>query len=174
MPALGVLAVALVASAGSLSTVEGAKVSFKSSGKKMNELSIAGSTNKLAAKDDGTNLVLVADVAAIKTGIGKRDDHLKNKFIKVHPISLTVPKSGLKLPDGGKDVKGNVSGTLKVNNVEKPVKVSYTAKGSGGSYDVTGSFGFELTAHGIEQPCFLGVCAGTHVDVNASFKLKEK
>lgn len=175
VPALGILAVALAASAGSLSAVEGAKVSFKSSGKKVNELSISGSTSKLTARDDGASLVLVADVASIKTGIGKRDDHLKNKFIKVHPISLTVPKSALKIPEDGKAVTDKtVDAKLKVNNIEKPVSVTYSAKNNGGAYEVTGKFGFELTNHGIEQPCFLGVCAGTHVDVTAAFKLKEK
>lgn len=173
VPALGVLAVALVASAGSLSVVENPKVEFKTSSPKALDLSIKGSTSKLTATDDGTNLVLATSIGSIKTGMEKRDGHLKERMGKVDGITLTVPKSALKLP-AGKETKGSVAGSLSLNGVTKPVTVKYTANGGDGAYDVTGDFGFELTDHKLEQPCFLGVCAATKVAVKATFKLREK
>jgi polyisoprenoid-binding protein YceI len=171
--AFGVLAIALVASAGSLSVVEAPKLTFDASGEGLTVIGIKGSADKLTASDDGKDLVLTVDVNSVKTGNKTRDGHLKQRF-HGHPVTLTVPKSALKMPSG-KPTKGAVQGTLRANNKNESLTVNYTASGSDGVYDVKGNFTFDMLAHvGEEEICFAGVCAGNKVTVTASFKLKEK
>jgi polyisoprenoid-binding protein YceI len=173
VPALGVLAVALVASAGSLSVVQAPKLTFDASGEGVTVIGIKGSADKLTASDDGKDLVLTVDINSVKTGNEKRDGHLKERFHKL-PVTLTIAKSALKIP-AGKPTKGAVPATLRANNKNEPVTVSYTAKGSDGAYDVTGSFVFDMLQHvAKDEICYLGICAGNKVTVTASFKLTEK
>lgn len=178
VPALGVLAFTLVASAGSLNTVVGPSITFASEGKGVTVISIEGKVIALSATDDGTNLVLKTDATHVRTGNDTRDGHIVNEWIKSHPITLTVAKSALKIPTDA-PTSGIVSGDLVVNNVksEKPVKVNYTAKNAeGGGYAVTGNFKFDLANHLAEKkpPKYLGITADTLVTVKASFTIKEK
>lgn len=175
VPALGVLAFTLVASAGSLNTVTGPNITFRSEGKGATVISIEGTIKVLSAVDDGTNLTLKTDAKHIRTGNTMRDGHIVNEWVKVHPIELKIAKSALKIP-AGSPTSGTVPGDLLVNGVPaKGVKVAYTAKNADGGYAVTGNFKFDLKNHlGGKQPEFSFIKADTALTVNAAFTIKEK
>lgn len=175
VPALGVLAFTLVASAGSLSTVTGPNISFRSEGKGATVISIEGTIKVLSAEDDGTTLKLKTDATNIRTGNGMRDGHITKDWVKVHPIELKIAKSALKIP-AGTPTSGAVPAKLLVNGEEKGVKVvNYTAKNVEGGYAITGNFKFDLKDHlGGKVPEFSFIKADTALTVTAAFNIKEK
>jgi polyisoprenoid-binding protein YceI len=173
--AFGVLAVALVASAGTLAVPQGQRIGFVATGPA--GFKINGSVGGLKAEDDGTNLKLIVKLETATTGNDTRDEHCRSELFKIpkgvsKTASLTVAKSALKFPTGA-PTSGQFSGQLSMNNKTKTVTVPYTAARKDGLIHVTGNFAFNLTDFKLDPPKKYGVEVRDSVKVAADFNIKE-
>lgn len=139
-------------------------------------LKINGSSGKPEAKEAGGQIVFSSSVAEIKSGISLRDKHTK-KYLKADrfpSVELRVQRSALKMPADQKTATGAVKAELTLAGVTKPVTVNYSSSKSGDTYAVDGRFDVDIRQHGIEVPCYLGVCVEPTVKVTAKLKLREQ
>jgi polyisoprenoid-binding protein YceI len=179
MPALVALAVAFTAQAdGKKYRMQGApKLTFQITGPV--GLKIDGTGNDLTMTDDGSKLTFKAGVTKLDTGIGVRDDHLREHIgaAKYPHMTLVIDKAAVKAPGSG-----TVSGKLtwrekKVDDKVVPITVSrnikYETKREGGALSVTGSFEVDLKQHALDKACKAGICTGTITKVTATFQVAD-
>jgi polyisoprenoid-binding protein YceI len=131
-------------------------------------LAIEGKSSKLSVKEDDKTVTFTTFLNTIDTGIGKRNEHMQERFQaeKYPDITLSVSKDKIDAKGGG-----TIPGTLKFHGVEKPVSVKYTVKDK----QVDASFAFNIKDHGItdKDVCAFGVCAHPDVTVDVHFGLKD-
>lgn len=175
-----VLALSTLLAAGTVALTADAKLSSVGKGQ-VNFLAIGpaglkinGHGSGLKASEEGGKLVVTAPVNNLKTGIGLRDDHLKNKYLKVHtPAKLVVDKDKLKFPEDNKTVEGGTHGEFTLAGKTKKIPFSYKVKRTGSDYHVQGRATINIKDYGIEQPCYLGVCVDEEVKIAVKFKLRD-
>jgi polyisoprenoid-binding protein YceI len=131
-------------------------------------LHIEGKSSKLMIDEDDKTVTFKTFLNTIDTGIGKRNEHMQERFQadKFPDITLSVAKDKID-PKGG----GTIPGMLKFHGVEKPVSVKYSVKDK----QVEASFAFDIRNHGItdKDVCAFGVCAKPDVSIDVSFSLKD-
>jgi polyisoprenoid-binding protein YceI len=173
---LGVVSAAIVSvsSAGhaALSGASNAHVSFDASGPA--GMKITGVTPELSVADDGSSLVIVVQLTNLSTGIGLRDQHMKEKYLetgKYPSTTLVIPRSALKTPSTGDKIEADVQGTLQLHGQSRPVTVHYDAQVDGTSLMAHGAIRLNMNDYGISVPSYLGVTVKPDVDVHASFRV---
>jgi polyisoprenoid-binding protein YceI len=173
---LGVVSAAIVSvsSAGgaALSGATEARVSFDASGPA--GMTITGVTPELSVADDGANLVIVVQLTNLSTGIGLRDQHMKEKYLetgKYPSTTLVIPRNALKTPSTGDKIEADVRGTLQLHGQTRPVTVHYDAKADGAMLMAHGALRLNMNDYGISVPSYLGVTVKPDVDVHASFRV---
>jgi hypothetical protein len=187
VPALGVLAVTLVASAGSLrfqSDGENPAPALTFFVKGPVGFDINGKFSGLKVADDGTKITFSAPLNTISTGIEKRDNHAKEtlEVNKFPTVTVTVTKASLKFPADGKELTAKAQAEVKLHGVTKSVPLTYTVKRKGSVYKVDGG----LTLAGVwgtddnpkagfamKKPCFAMVCVKDDVKITAKFSVKD-
>lgn len=127
---------------------------------------------------DGLKLLGTAEFEMDKlgTGISLRDQHMKEKYLKVKEN----PKATLTLTDAPVDAAFATSltnsgekafkGKLKLNGQEKEVQGTYQAKAG----LVQAKFPIKLNDFGIEIPSYLGVTVAENVDVQVELPLQKE
>jgi len=173
-PVLMALTAALTAYADGYDVVGTPNVGFTAVGP--GGLKINGTADNLSAIDQADKVVFKSSLKDVKTGISLRDTHTK-RYLGTEQwpdASLTVDKSGIKLPDDGKKTSGTAPGKFRLHGVTRDVKVNYSAERHGSDYAVEGHFSVNIEDHKIEKPCYLGVCVDSTVKVDAKFKLHAK
>ncbi len=163
-----------LSAAASLSSIGNADVQFLALGPA--GMKINGTSSELTASEADGKLTLNAPLTNLKTGIGLRDKHLKGYLhTDNHPSAkLVIDKSKLKTPTDGQTVEGSATGDFTLNGTTKPLKFKYKAKRTGSDYHVQGMADVNIKDHGIEQPCYLGVCVDPTVKLKVAFKLRDK
>jgi polyisoprenoid-binding protein YceI len=139
-------------------------------------MKINGEASALEAKEAGGTLTITVPVNDLKTGIGLRDKHLK-KYLEAgkHPkATLAIERSKLKFPENDKTVKSSATGSFTLHGVTKPLKFHYKALRTGSDYHVQALATVDIRAHGVEIPCYLGVCVNPEVKLKLKFKLRDK
>jgi len=147
-----------------------AEVEFKATGPA--GLKIEGHTARLAVGGDDNNVEIKVDLASLETGIGLRDEHLRDKYLEVkkYPYAtLQVPRASLKLASSGSEVQGATKGQLTLHGVTKPVSVKYTTSRNGSGYAVEGTMHIDIRDFKIEVPSYLGVTVKPDVDIQVAF-----
>jgi polyisoprenoid-binding protein YceI len=150
-----------------------AQVSFTASA--TGGLSIKGTTKAVNAGETDSKIWVVANLASLKTGLGLRDKHMRDKLEtdKHRDATLWVPRSALSFPEDGKSTNSTATGSLTLHGTTKPVRISYTAERKGSLYVITGQFQIDMRDFGIEPPSYMGLKVKPNVSVNASFQLAE-
>jgi len=124
-------------------------------------LDIEGVTNTVQVADDGTSMTFTVPMSTVSTGIGLRDDHMKNEFVEVAKFPnavLSIKDADISWPvNVGDATKGTAAATFTIHGVTNTTQVAYTAKKSKTGYRVTASFPFDIGQHGIRVPSYLGV-----------------
>jgi polyisoprenoid-binding protein YceI len=175
---LGLASVSLVilsaTSAGNaaLSGASDVHVGFEASGPA--GLKITGTTADLTASEDSGNVVITVALANLTTGIGLRDEHMKEKYLEVPKFpatTLTVARSALTVPAAGQKTQGDAPGTLSLHGQSRPVTVHYDSKGDGAAIVTHGTFHINMNDFGITVPTYLGVTVKPGVDITAAFRL---
>lgn len=152
-------------------SIKNPKVSFEALGKP-SFLKVKGESSQLKHQilvtETGTEDVFEFDLKSLGSGIELRDEHMKNKYLKVkeYPTAKLVLKS----PDhtalifeGERDIKGLL--TLK----DKSNEISIHAKRNGDL--VTANFEFKLSDYGIEIPSWSGISISDLVKVATAFEV---
>ncbi|MCH2110730.1 MAG: YceI family protein [Polyangiaceae bacterium] len=128
-----------------------------------------------ANENDG-QLIIRLDLRQYDTGIGFRDDHLRDALeTKKFPFAeLRVPRAALKFPADGAKLSSKATGSLKFHGKTKQIAFGYDVNRTGSDYHVGGKLKVDITQFGIEQPCHLGLCVKKDVKVKVKFKVREK
>jgi polyisoprenoid-binding protein YceI len=139
-------------------------------------LKINGKGSDIHADEKDGKLTVKVGLTNLKTGIELRDKHLRGYLkTKDHPhATLVVSRASLKLPADNQKVDTTGTGEFTLAGVTKTVTFKYKANRTGSDYHVRGKLELDITDYGIEQPCYLGVCADTKVRVSVRFKVREK
>jgi polyisoprenoid-binding protein YceI len=116
---------------------------------------------------------LSVDLATLDTGIGLRNEHLRNKYLEVgkgqgfdHAVL-----SGIRLGDAdprGFQGKTPFTGTFLLHGTTKAVSGQATIRREGRNVRVEAVFPVSVSAFGIEEPQYLGVGVRDQVTVNVS------
>jgi polyisoprenoid-binding protein YceI len=139
-------------------------------------LKIVGTTHELDLREDGGNVVVSVPLANLDTGIGLRNQHMREKYLEVakYPrAELTVVRNLVNVPVVGADSSGAAAGTMLIHGVSRPVQFKYRAKRDGAGIHVTGSVHLNMKDHGISVPSYLGVTVKPDVDVDVTFDVNE-
>jgi len=139
-------------------------------------MTIIGKTSDLEIADDKKTLVVKVPLQHLKTGIGLRDRHMKEKYLQVdrYPDArLSVGHSALRFPTEGATLKGTAIGRLTLHGVGRNVHFRYKARNTGRVYRVEGLLYVNMHDYGIRVPTYLGVTVKPDVDVKVEFQLKQ-
>jgi len=161
-----------VAAYAALSSATDAHVTFHASGPA--GMAFEGSTTDLKVSEDSGNVVIDVPLANLNTGIGLRDNHMKEKYLEVSKFpsaTLIVARSVLKLPAKDDRAAGDVPATLKLHGQSHAVTVHYEAKGVAAGFAAQGKFRLNMNDYGISVPTYLGVTVKPDIDISASFNV---
>ena len=150
------------------------KVSFHAEGSP-GALDIEGATSDLRIADDGTTLTFTVPLDSVDTGIALRDHHMKSEYAQTaqYPdATLTLARASIVWPSQiGESTNGVVDGTFVAHGVSTPAKVSYVARRTKTGTRLSGEFDFDVSAHGIKIPSYLGVTVDPHMHAQATVDL---
>jgi polyisoprenoid-binding protein YceI len=162
-------------SAAGHATLSGASdphVAFEASGPA--GMKINGTTSDLSVSEDaGGNVVVSVPLSNLTTGIGLRDQHMREKYLEVpkYPAAtLAIARAALKWPAAGQKIDGDAPGTLTLHGQTRPVSVHYDVKAEGAWFSTHGKFRINMNEFGISVPSYLGVTVKPDIEVNASFR----
>jgi len=117
---------------------------------------------------------LVVELGALDTGIGLRNQHLRDNYLEVgrgpefaRAVLKEIRLKGLDPMAGG---KGTFTGTLRLHGVEKAVSGQAEIRRSGTGLRIRASFPVVLRDFGIAEPRYLGVGVKDEVTVQVSFE----
>lgn len=153
-------------SATAYALVTGSRVSYEAFAKMFFIIpnSIDASTTKVAGSlgiDTAVNGVLTIDAASFDSGIGKRDDHIREILeTKKYPaIEFSVSAVEPLTPGDTSSYTGakTVRGGLTVRGVTKEVSFPATIKAEGESFVIDGAVEVKYSDFGIEPPTFAGI-----------------
>ena len=137
-------------------------------------ITIAGKTKNITGtlSKEGENISgrFSVDLATLKTGMDLRDDHMKNKYLKVGEF----PKATLILPSFKPEASGTVQGELQLKDVKKPIKIDYTLENSGGSMAIKTNFELLLNDFNVGIPSFQGITVAKTIKLAVAFKAVEE
>jgi polyisoprenoid-binding protein YceI len=106
------------------------------------------------------------DLAQFKTGMEKRDEHMKNTLeVEKYPNAIVRFKDVV-LKDGA--AKGTIPAELELHGQKKPVALEAEFKDG----KATGKFQIKLSEFGIKPPSFAGITIKDEVDVNIASVIK--
>lgn len=117
---------------------------------------------------------LVVDLRTLDTGIGLRNEHLRENYLEVEkgPQFERATLSAIALagldpaaPAG----KGTFTGSLTLHGVTQPVTGQVEVRQSGAGLQVSASFPVALMAYGIPKPRYLGIGVKDTVMVEVAF-----
>ncbi len=125
---------------------------------------IDGTTGKVTGSigvDGAVNGKLVIDAASFESGIGKRDEHIREilETGKFPVIEFVLASAEPVTPGDPSSYTGpkTVRGSLTVHGVTKEISFPATVKAEGESYIIDGAVEVKYTDFGIEPPTFGGI-----------------
>jgi hypothetical protein len=121
--------------------------------------SLDGASSELSLTDDGTNLVFTLPNASIETGISLRDNHMQGYVgAEANPnLILTIPRANFQIPaEGAKATSGEAEATFNLKGKDEAVTVAYSISRLKQGMQVKASFEFDILAHDIDVPSYLG------------------
>jgi polyisoprenoid-binding protein YceI len=117
---------------------------------------------------------LAVDLRTLDTGIGLRNDHLREKYLEVDKgagydkaVLSEITLKGLN-PDAPEG-KGSFSGSLALHGVTKTVSGPVDVRKAGAGLRVKASFPVNLPDYNIAEPRYLGVGVRNIVQVDVTF-----
>ena len=116
---------------------------------------------------------LSVDLATLDTGIGLRNEHLRDKYLEVgrgqgfDRAVLSEIRLGAADPRGFEG-KTTFTGTFRLHGAAKPIAGQATIRREGEAVRVEASFPVTVPAFGIEKPRYLGVGIRDQVNVTVS------
>lgn len=170
---LGVLTVAVSAHAAVATFDSSSEVKFQAVGPA--GLKIDGDGGGLKASEAGGAITLEVPLTSLKTGISLRDEHLQKALetSKFPKATLVVQRSALTFPADNQAFEGDASAQLTLHGQTKPTTVHYKVNRTGSDLHIQGRATVDITKHGMEVPCYLGVCVEKDVKIKVKFKVRD-
>ena len=122
-------------------------------------------------KLEGTTILKEAEIrlplAGFSTGIDKRDEHMRDKYLQIAKYPDAVLKvdrfswNTQELPE-----KADLPATLSLHGITKPMTVPVVVKNQGKEIAATSDFTLLLSDFGIEIPSFAGLTMAKEVSVH--------
>jgi len=136
-------------------------------------LRIEGKSAEVSMEDQTSALVFRAPVAAIDTGIGLRNRHLREALeAEKFPLAtLRMPRAGLALPAEA-PVESSAPAELTLHGQTRPVTVRYRAVRDAGLTQAVASLRLDVRDFGIEPPSYLGVRVAPEVEVQVDMAVE--
>ena len=108
-----------------------------------------------------TAATVTVDTRSLSTGVGLRDETLKNQYLQTNafPTSSFVLGAAIplgSLPADGQAISVSAGGTLNLHGQARGVTASIQARRTGPVIEVVGQIPVKLSAFGIERPDALG------------------
>jgi polyisoprenoid-binding protein YceI len=137
-----------------------------------------GTLNIDGAKVSGD---LTFDMTSLESGIGMRDDHMKNKYLevgkypqaKLHLTEVSLPEKWSAKAPAAKDVP--FKGELTLHGQTKPVAGKFDLTGDAGKINAKANFEINIAEYGIDIPKYLGITIKNEVPVELTLSdLKAK
>ena len=141
------------------------------------EAKTAALSGSVIARANGLSTLdgsLAVDLRTLDTGIGLRNEHLREKYLEVNKGTgfETATLSAIDLtglnpmaPEG----KGSFTGLLTVHGVAKTVTGVVDVRRAGSGTRVKASFELDLSDYGIAKPRYLGVGVANTIHVEVAF-----
>lgn len=126
-------------------------------------------TGDLNVMDKKISGILKFGLDSLKTGIGLRDEHTKEKYLEVAKFpEATLTIKDQELPEPGKS--GKISGELNLHGVQKNIETFIEVKDAN---KAQGQFELNLSDFKIEIPKYMGVTVADTVKVTVELELKK-
>jgi polyisoprenoid-binding protein YceI len=134
---------------------------------------LSGSVTAMASGSPAFDGSLAVDLRTLDTGIGLRNEHLREKYLEVEkgPAFGTATLSGIDLKGFNPDApegKGSFTGVLTLHGVTKTVTGAVELRQTGADLHVRASFPVTLTDYGIPKPRYLGIGVKDTVQVEVT------
>jgi len=114
----------------------------------------------------GTHVVqgtLTFKMSTLKTGIGLRDNHMKEKYLQIEKFPDAIFKlDRLKIENTGTIP---FSGKLTLHGIEKPISGTTKITLKGDDYESESDFKIKVSDYGIDVPVYLGITVADEVDI---------
>ena len=135
---------------------------------------ISGSVTAGASGSQALDGSLVVDLRTLDTGIGLRNEHLRENYLEVGkgPGFDTATLSAIDLDTFNPDApegKGSFTGLLTLHGVTKSVTGAVDVRQAGAGLRVKASFPVDLAAYSIRKPRYLGIGVKDIVQVEVAF-----
>jgi polyisoprenoid-binding protein YceI len=134
-----------------------------------------GLEGRLAVDGTAVSGTLTFDLTGLKTGIGLRDRHMKEKYLEVarHPRA-TLALEGVSvapLPAGDRfdPVRVPWQGMLTLHGVTQRVTGEARIARAGNAVKTVAEFPVDISAFGIEVPSYMGITVAEKVEVKVTF-----
>lgn len=154
-----------------LAKVKPGSISINGTGAKIN--------GNLEIEHDSLTGELVVRLEELKTGIGLRDQHMKEKFLETNKY----PEAKLKISEmkltkdpftnAAKQTAIPFKGTLTVHGSESKIEGTADIDSTGSQIIAEVKTATTIPAHKIEKPSYLGVKVADEIEVSAHLKLKK-
>ncbi len=158
------------------------KVEFLAVGKP-SLLKINGTGGKLKGQVQFKNLTVSADctvaLEGITTGIGLRDEHMKNKYLEISKFpEATLKISELKiekdfLKENGIQKNIPFKGKLKIHGIESDIEGTADVDSEEKNISIQAQTKTNITAHKIDIPSYLGIKVADEVEIKVDLKIKK-
>ena len=112
------------------------------------------------------------DLDTLATGIGMRDQHMKEKYLEIAKFKSAVLRlKQIELPGAvfvpASGTKVTREGWLTLHGIEKPVQVEMSFERNGERVKCVSKFKVKLSDHEIAIPSFSGITVANEVDIVA-------
>jgi polyisoprenoid-binding protein YceI len=135
---------------------------------------LSGSVTPAASGSPAFEGTFAVDLRTLDTGIGLRNEHLRNNYLEVdkgsgydQAVVSEIELKGLN-PDAPAG-KGSFTGSLSLHGVKKAVAGSVDVRPAGGGLRVRASFPVSLSDYGIPEPRYMGIGVKNTVQVEVAF-----
>jgi polyisoprenoid-binding protein YceI len=117
---------------------------------------------------------LAVDLRTLDTGIGLRNDHMRDRYLEVHKGEGYdhAVLSDVRLANPAVEASGGTSpftAALQLHGLTRPIAGEARLSSRGSDVRVEASFPLDLTEFGIESPRYLGVGVRDQVTVRVTF-----
>lgn len=140
-------------------------------------LPIDAKTADVSVLDDAQVVTVVVDLRRLDSGLGFRDDHMRNKYLEVQRFPntrLVVDRTTLEAR-ADNVVDGKSAGRITLHGVTRTLPFSYRATCSHGSVcDVAARIDIDMTDFGVVVAPYLGMTVQRRVTIDVSFQVEPR
>lgn len=131
-----------------------------------------GVTGKLTEDGEKISGTLEFDLSTLDTGIGLRDEHMKDKYLETKKFKKAIlTLKDQKVPGSG---KFKFKGEMEIKGVKKDVEGEATVIRDGAKTRVSAQFPLKISDYPIGVPSYMGITVAETVEVTVNTEASKK